>query len=102
MTVLHQNLDNTFHYMQQMLKKGFKSGLLNSEVLQLWSSHLSKDTIELEKVQRKATMIIKCPGWFLGEEQVITAALLSPEKRWPEGNDRPTKSETAQWEQIAI
>ena len=53
----------------------------NYLTVSFWFSHLSKDTVELEKVQRRATMIIKCPGWFLDEEQVITAALLSLEKR---------------------
>lgn len=41
-------------------------------------------------------MIIKCSGSDLDEEQMITAPLLSLEKRRPEGKDRPTKSDMAQ------
>lgn len=38
-------------------------------------------------------MIIKCTEWFPGEEHMITAAVPSLEKRWPEGNERDLQNQ---------
>lgn len=49
---------------------------MNYLTANLWSFHLSKDTTTgLQNF--RAGMIIKCPGWFLDEQQVLIAALLS-------------------------